>query len=231
MADTQILTKRMAIDKTNAQIVVVVAVAAFITVFCLFAAKAVWSQNSYQARVISAQNTASNQLKANIKAYGSDTTPNTLAYSYNKFVSQTTNVLGGSSTGTTNKDGTNAELILNALPSSYDYPALTAEIQSILTGEGLQVGDISGTDEELSEQGNNTSTTPEPVSMPFSFSVEQASYSQITQLVTALGQSIRPIQIDSIELTGSDSNMTATINAHTYYQPGKNVSITEQEVK
>ena len=75
----QISTKRLAISKANAQMVGIVAVAAFVTVFCLVASKAVFSQNRYQARVISAKEKAHKQLQDNINNY------NNLAKAYKSF--------------------------------------------------------------------------------------------------------------------------------------------------
>ena len=67
--------------------------------------------------------------------------------------------------------------------------------------------------------------------MPFSFTVSNANYTSVSQLITKLQQSTRPIQIDSFDLTGGSSNMTLTVNAHTYYQPAKSVSITKKVIK
>lgn len=220
-----LLTKRMAISKANAQIVITVAVASFITVFCLVAAKAVWSQNSYQARVISAKNKANNQLQKNIAAY------NDLTKSYQSFISTPNNVIGGLTNGSGDNDGDNAKVILDSLPPSYDFPALTSSLEKILTTHGLKVSSLTGTDDELNQQNNTSSGSPQPVSMPFSFSISNANYTSVGQLVGALQQSVRPIVIDSLDLSGSASNMTMTVNAHTYYQPAKNVNITKKVVK
>jgi hypothetical protein len=225
MADAQILTKRVAIDKTNAQMVIIVAVASFVTVFCLVASHAVWSQNSYQERVISADSIAHNQLQQNITAY------NQLTSSYEKFVSNSTNVIGGSTNGNGTNSGNNAKIVLDALPPSYDFPALASTIASLLNSRGYNIGGIGGTDEQLAEQTNNSSPTPTPVEMPFTFSVDSTSYTAIGQLISLLQSSVRPIQIDSLELSGGGSSMTATITAHTYYQPSKTLDITKQVVK
>jgi hypothetical protein len=225
MADTQILTKRMAISKTNAQMVGMVAGAAFVTIFCLVAAHAVWSQNAYQARVISAKKKAHQQLVKNLSAY------NDLASSYKAFVSTPNNVIGGVSSGTGDNDGDNAKIILDALPPSYDFPALTSSLEKILDDRSLKVTSITGTDDQVAQQGNTTSPTPQPISMPFTFSISNADYNSVSQLVTALQQSIRPIQIDSIDLTGGAKDMEVTVNAHTYYQPGKSVNISKKVVK
>lgn len=225
MAKTEALTKRVAIDKTNAQMVIVVAVAAFITVFCLFASKSLLSQNSYQARVKSAKQRANNQLQQNIQAYSR------LTQQYAKFISNPVNAIGGQSSGSGSSDGNNSKIILDALPSTYDFPALTTSLQKIVQSTGLQLSTITGIDEQLTEENNNSSTNPMPVPMPFSFTVTGASYQSVGLLLNTLQQSIRPIVIDSLDLTGASSDMTLTITAHTYFQPAKSLSIKNEEVK
>lgn len=225
MAKPEILTKRLAISKANAQMVAIVSVAAFVTVFCLVAAKAVWSQTRYQARVTGKEEKAHQQLQANIKASSN------LVGSYQKFDAAATNIIGGNLGGSGNNDGDNAKIILDALPDKYDFPALASSLEKILTGGGFSITSITGVDDQLNQQGNTSSPTPKPVTMPFSFAVSNANYTSVQQLVKLLQSSIRPIQIDSIALTGGANNMTLTINAHTYYQPAKSVNITQQVIK
>jgi hypothetical protein len=225
MAKSLISTKRLAITKANAQIVAIVAIASFLTVFCLFASKAVWSQTRYQARVTTAGEKAHQQLKQNIQAFSK------LTASYKEFDSQTTNIIGGSSTGSGGNDGDNARIILDALPSTYDFPALTSSLEKILTAGNFHVDSIGGTDDQLNQQNNISSPNPQPVPMPFSFSVTNTNYPAVQQLINTLQLSIRPIQIDSLDLTGGTSNMSLTVDAHTYYQPGKSVNITQQVIK
>jgi hypothetical protein len=203
----------------------VVALVAFVSVFCLVAAKAVWSQTRYQARVTAKDETANQQLKKNIDAF------NNLVSSYSKFDSSTTNIIGGSSTGSGDNDGDNAKIILDALPSQYDFPALTASLEKVLKAGGFDITNISGTDDQLNQQANGASPKPQPVTIPFSFSVANANYTSVQQIMTKLQQSVRPIQVDSIDLTGGASNMTLTVNAHTYYQPTKSLSVTKEVVK
>jgi hypothetical protein len=66
--------------------------------------------------------------------------------------------------------------------------------------------------------------------MPFSFSINNMNYSAVTELTSALQNSIRPIYIDTIDLEGGSNNMTFSVTAHTYFQPGKSVNISEQIV-
>lgn len=225
MATSQPSTKRIAIDKTNARMVVIVAVASFVTVFCLMASKAILSTNLYQARVTSKQQIALAKIKTDINAY------NTLVSSYNAFTNQPTNIINGSKNGTGDNDGDNAKIILDALPYQYNFPAVASSVEKIVNDAGMKISSITGTDDQVNQETNTSSPTPAAVPIPFTFSVGHATYQTVGELITKLQQSIRPIQIDQLTMTGSNSDMAVTINAHTYYQPAKSVNIKQEVVK
>lgn len=225
MGNPQNSTKRVAISKANAQMVGIVAAAAFITVFCLFAAQAVWSQTGYQSRIVDEKEKALRQLKQNITSYSD------LSRQYAAFNATSTNVIGGTSNGTGDNDGNNSKIILDALPSNYDFPALTSSLEKILKDSSLKVGSITGTDDQLNQEGSVASPDPKAVAMPFTFSVGDANYAAVQQLISKLEQSIRPIQIDKLQISGGANSMTITIDAHTHFQSGKSVSITKKVVK
>ena len=225
MIKPDLSTKRLAISKANAQMVGVVAAAAFVTVFCLIASKSVFSQNQYQGRVTEAKEVAHKQLQQNLAAFDS------LVASYKQFDGKGTNVIGGTKNGNGDNDGSNSKIILDSLPSSYDFPALTSSIEKILNDRHLTVANISGTDDQLNQQGNQASATPQATPIPFTLGIKNANYASVQDLVKALQASIRPVQIDSLDLTGGASDMTLTVSAHTYYQPGKSVDISTKVVK
>lgn len=225
MNTKEISTKRLAISKANAQMVAIVAASAFVAVFCLVAANTVFSQNRYQARIISAKEKAHDQLQENLANYDD------LATAYKAFDEAATNVIGGTKSGSGDNDGTNSKIILDALPPTYDFPALTSSIEKILTDNNLKVTSITGTDDQVNQQNNTTSATPQPVTIPFTFTVSNANYASVNQLMSKLQLSIRPIQIDTLDASGSQNNMTVTVSAHTSYQPGKTVSITKETIK
>jgi len=224
MAALEISTKRLAISKANAQMVIIVAVASFVTVFCLVACKTVFSQNQYLMRVTKQKEAARHQLQQNIAAFDN------LVLAYQKFDNQPTNVIGGSRNGSGDNDGSNSKIILDALPSTYDFPALASSLEKIFDDRHIKVGSISGTDDPT-QQSNVASPTPSAVAIPFSVSVSGVSYDTVQQLVNALQTSIRPMQIDTLDLSGSNSDMSASITAHTYYQPIKTVNISTKVVK
>lgn len=225
MAKQLTSNKRVAISKANAQLVMIVAIASFVTVFCLIASKAVLSQNQYNARVVTAKEKAQNQLEANVEAFDK------LEKSYTAFNSTATNVIGGNSEGTGDNDGTNSKIILNALPSTYDFPALTSSIEKILSDRGLKVSSITGTDDQVNQQGNVSSTNPTVTEIPFSFTVTGANYQAVNELFKAMQTSIRPIVVDKLDVSGSASDMTVTVTAHTYYQPAQSLKPETKVVK
>ncbi len=218
-------SKRALIDKANARIVIVVGIAAAITAFSMVATKALVSQATYQNRVIDAKREAVNQLKDDISAV------DTLKTSYNAFVSTAQNALGGNPEGAGRQDGDNAKIILDALPSAYDFPSLTTNLETLLSGLNVKINSISGTDDEVSQSENQSSVNPEPIAIPFNVSVT-GSYTGLQNVISAFERSIRPIQVMSFDITGADpNNLSLVVQAQTYYQPGKSLNIQTKVVK
>lgn len=224
MAKRPLNTKRLLIDKTNSTIVAMTAIAAFIVVFTLIASKTLVGQAAYQNRVISAKKTALSQLKSNVQATDS------LVAAYKAFVNTPQNVLGGNPSGTGGQDGDNAKIVLDALPSKYDFPALATSLEKLLTSQNVQIQSITGTDDEVAQSGDQSSANPKPIAMPFQLAV-QGNYQAIQNLIGIFGASIRPFQIQSMQLSGDQNNMTLTVTAQTYYQPEKAFSITKETVQ
>lgn len=216
--------KHVMIDKANARLVAIVSIAAFAAIFSLVAAKTLWSQAAYQGRVITAKQSALTKLEANTKAIDQ------LKTSYDAFVGTSTNAIGGNALGTGPKDGDNAKIILDALPSKYDFPALTTNIETLVNDQSVQLTSISGTDDEIAQSSNVNSPNPQPVEMPFQVTVT-ADYTKVQNLVNAFEHSIRPIKIQTLSLVGTQDKISMTISASTYYQPAKSLKIRTEVVK
>lgn len=216
--------KRGLIAKSNATIVAVTAGACFVVVFCLVASVSLFGQFMYQNRVIGANQAALRLLKANLQA------TDTLETSYNAFLAPSTNIIGGNPNGSGPQDGNNTKIVLDALPSRYDYPALATSLEGILLSQGVQIQSITGTDDAASQAGNQSSANPTPQPMPFQV-VVGGSYQSVQNVVGAFERSIRPIQVQTLELAGDQSQLTLTIAAQTYWQPAKDLSINTQVVK
>lgn len=223
MAKLQLTTKKMQIDKAQASIVAIVATTVFVTVFSLVSTKALWTQRGYQARVIDRKSTANDQLAKNVDSVKD------LVSSYQQFVDSSTNILDGNPAGTGELDGDNARLVLDALPSKYDFPALTSSLEKIMTDRKIQ-GTITGTDDEVAQAATGESGSPAPVEIPFQISVT-GSYTSTQDLVSVFERSIRPFNIQKITIAGGASSMTTSLDVKTYYQPEKTLNIRKEIVE
>lgn len=224
MARTTSITKRTLITKANRNVVIATAAAAFVLIFALVAGRDMVTQIAYQQRVIDAKKDALATAQADLEALDS------LEQSYRQFVSANPNVLAGNRDGSGELDGDNARLVLDALPSKYDFPALTSSLEELILQQGMQIRAISGTDQEAEQGGREATADPMPVEMPFQVQAN-GSYSAVQVMIDAFLRSIRPFHVQRMELSGGESSMTLTVNAQTYYQPEKALTITEEVVE
>lgn len=224
MAKANFSTKRLMIDKANTTVVVAAGLAAFIFIFSGVAVKTLIGQMNYQNKVIGVKRTAVNQLKADISA------TETLKTAYDKFNSESTNVIGGNRQGQGAQDGANSKIVLDALPSTYDFPALATSLEKLITSQNLSIDSIAGVDDQLAQAEMTTSATPAPTEIPFTAGVS-GGYAGIQNLVSVFEKSIRPISIQTMSISGDQSNLTMTVGATTYYQSGKSLNIKTEVVK
>lgn len=221
MAKPRTSQKRTQLEKANARMVITVGVAAFIVIFSLVASRALWVKMSHQARVINAKEVARNQLETNLA------TVDELQVAYNAFVETNQNVIGGNPKGTGEKDGDNAKIVLDALPSKYDFPGLATSLEKLIKANGSTINSISGIDEEITQAGNQETG---PTEIAFELSAT-GNYQSTQDLLTLLQRSIRPIQVRNLNLSGSNSQLISDITAVTYYQPERTLTIPTKVVK
>lgn len=224
MANIQFSSKHLQINQANARIVIIIALAAVVTTFSIVASRALLSQMSYQNRVATEKELAVAQLKENIAAVDK------LKTSYTQFVENSPNIIGGDPKGTGERDGDSAKIILDALPSKYDFPALTSSLEKLMIERNFKVESINGTDDELAQTAQTNSANPVPVEIPFQLTVN-SDYNSLLALIQVFEQSIRPLHITSLAFSGADNSTQLTIDALTYYQPAKSIDITMKEVK
>jgi hypothetical protein len=210
MAKQQISLRQLAINKDNTVIALVVGLASFIVVFSLIASHSLLEQRAYQAKVIGKKKTALRQVKTNVEEVEK------LKTSYQAFADSQENILGGSSTGPGDKDGDNPRLILDSLPSKYDFPALATSMEKVFKPYNLE--SVTGTDEEIAQSEVVSSGTPQPVEMPFAVTVNGSAQAS-KEILLLLERSIRPTQVQKLSMTGSSNQLKISINGKTYYQP------------
>jgi len=220
----RISAKRIAIDKAEATLALAVGIATFIVIFSAVASKTLFDQMLYQNKVIDKKQIALDTAEANIVAIEE------LTRSYQEFKGASTNILGGNPSGDADRDGDNPRIILDALPSKYDFPALTTSLEKLLKDNNVNLTAIEGSDDEIAQSGSAASDQPAPVEMPFIVSAE-VNANKGKDLMRLFERSIRPIVVDLLTISKSDKDLTFEVGAKTYYQPEKVLSIKQEEVK
>lgn len=216
--------KRIAVDKTNASLIIIVGAAMFVTVFSLVAVKALYSQLTYQSKVINKKELTLKQVERNIQEVEK------LNTAYKEFSGAAQNAIGGNARGTGDRDGENARIVLDALPSKYDFPALTTSLDKLVKSGGFSLNSITGTDDEVNQSANQTSVTPQPVDMPFTLEATINS-SDGKPFMELLERSIRPIQVQKLSIAAQESQVKIEVSAKTYFQPEKKLNVTSEVVK
>lgn len=222
-AKREVVSKRLQISKANMFIVVVVSIASFVSVFALTASKALYDQQRYQDKVITIKEEAKRTLDDNLKAR------DTLVEQYQSFALQGVNIIGGYIDGQNDRDGDNPQLILDSLPSKYDYPALITSIEKMLSSvEGITIKGISGVDDSL-QQSDEGSSEPTAVEVPFSIDV-QGKKVATEEVLSRLQRSIRPMHISAVSISGNEESLNTSLTSKSYYQPEKVLTINKQQV-
>jgi hypothetical protein len=227
---------------------IIVALASVIVVFSLVSAKALLGESAYQHKALKAKNDAVKKLKDNISA------AEALKKQYEAFEAQNPNIIGGKGglaiaeaiatqgeqTGSiavdgqvvalTGQDGDNAKIVLDALPNTYDFPALISSIEKIANQGHIPLQGVGGTDQGQQPTDGSAPAQAEAQAINFTVSAE-TDYRTIQVLLNDLERSIRPIDVTQFALNGSGDNLTASLQATTFWQAPISLKITEKEVQ
>lgn len=206
-------TKRLQIEKSNRKVLIAIAVAIVFLVFSLVATQALYKQLKYQNKVIGLRNQAVKQLEKNISA------TKELEAQYIAFDTSPESIIGNSDS--------NSKVVLNALPSKYDFPALATSLEGLLNTSGVTISSITGTDDQVTAE--QSSTSPKPTEIPFTI-IAKGSYASVQTLIKNIERSTRPIKINTIAFTGTDNEISVEIIGVTYYQPLKMIDLNKKVV-
>lgn len=220
--DTSI--KRMQINKAGLTVVASVGIATFLVVFVIVAGRALLIRSAYQARVIEKQEIALDTVNQNKIARDS------LVEKYQDFIDQDPNIISGQLSGDGDRDGDNAKITLDSLPSKYDFPALASSIEKLVTLNGSTLLELSGQDDEVKQQDAETGPNAEPIEMPFELGVK-TDYEGAQRLIDMFDKSIRPVHVDLLTISGGDNDLDVSISARTYYQPQSGMRYTREVVE
>jgi hypothetical protein len=221
---------KVKIDREEKRLLLIIAAAVAVTVFCLTATKVMLANGSYKRHVISARHEAVNQLKTNLAQ------SKALIDHYGVFegAGNPSNIIGGQNTKdqlAVPPNGNNSRIVLDALPSSYDFPALITSMTKILSDSGITNPNIGGSDQSDTINANaDANAAPQAIAIPLTIS-GSGDFGRVQQLLKDLERSIRPIDVSNLQLQGSAADFTVGTTMNTYYQPPKSLNIVYKGVK
>lgn len=214
--------KHVQIDKSQSTMLAVVALTVVVVVFGLFATKAMVSKGLYQRRALSARREVVGKLKDNYQA------AQTLFNQYSVFAKANPNIIDGTIDGQSSQDGDNAKIVLDALPDTYDAPALASSVEKLLLGRTLSIESLEITDDPATYSAQ-PEAQPQPKTIPFSFT-GSATFQTDALLLQDFEKSIRPFDVNTLELDGTDSDLKISVTMTTYYQPATSLDLQATKV-
>lgn len=217
------LKKRQQIEVAGRMMFIWVAVAAIAVSFCLATGQYLFTKWDYNNKILGKKYTAAQTLANNVT-------------NAQKLKTEVDNLIANQDLASvkTNPDDPNIKSVLDALPTTFDPSALATSLQQvILSRSGVSIESISvppDTDTSATPAASTSAATTGPQEIKFSF-VVTGTYDKIKALVIDLERTIRPIRINDMTLNGSDSNLRASFDASTFYQPSQTVKLGTETVK
>jgi hypothetical protein len=144
--------------------------------------------------------------------------------------------------------GPKQKLITDALPNTTDLPGLIALLENLSASNGSNLKSVSpsltavsaaapaATGTAATTTGAAATTTgtgvqppaPQPYNVSLAF---DGTYASLLKLLGAMEQSARPMRVTSIQFSGSGGNLSAQLEATTYYQDKATLPVGEETVK
>lgn len=226
MADTKqatALRKRQQIEKANRSMFAWVAGASVVVAFAVVAGQFMVQQGIFNEKVLNEKRATDRTLSQNLDAV------DTLKGEVNTLLAN-----NNLAAARAQSDDSNLQVVLDALPSTQDSLNLGTSLQSVLLGGNVQridsliVDAAAAAQDEFVQDASEVGATG-PAEIPFQFTIN-GNYDQVKNALLALERSIRPIQVRAINIEGNDNNLTATVDAVTYYQAGKTIELQEKTV-
>jgi hypothetical protein len=219
VAQVSVSTKRQAIANSNRTMFLWVAVMSGVVGVCAVVAIFLGQQIMFRAKVLGELTNTASTLKQNNKVADE--------LAQNILVLETDEGLNSSKASSDEKA---LQVVLDALPADRNALALGASLQqNILSGiDGLTVDRIAvdGTDSSsLEDTALLTQNT-----IPIQLQVSATNANALKEMLVKLERSIRTIDIDSIALETVDTGYQMNIQAHAYYEPAKQVQLTDKVV-
>lgn len=212
--------KRQQIQQANKIVFIWVAIAAVAITVALVLAQFMMKQFFFNTKVIAAQVKTNDTLVKNIEVY-------------EPLKTDVSKLVANQDLARLRVQDTDSALqvIIDAMPTEDEPIALIASLQQVvLAKSGALISDVS------LQQAAPGAETIDPTTLsgvqPVIFSVKASgSYDSIKKLMQDMQNSIRPISVTGLKVSGSNSNMSVEITASTFYAPPRTVEMTKETIK
>lgn len=128
-------------------------------------------------------------------------------------------------------DDTALKVVLDALPTSDDKSALASSLQQqILPKSGSSLTALT----TISQSSDVTQlpTTPSGGAQLATFDFgTTGNYDQVKNMLLDLERTIRPMNVTTLSLQGTDNSLTTTVQGVTYYLPERTVELGKKTIK
>lgn len=218
--------KRQQIEDTRKQVFLWAALASAVVVTCLSIGNNLIKRISYQQKVNGELSKAAKTLQTDV---------NNIDKLIGEVNALKTNQLLNQG-NLKSEDSTVLQVVIDALPTEDDTIALKTSLQDkILQADGARIDQISIDDSKSglatgSSSSSSTQGFPQANTTVFKVSVI-GTYDTTKKVLEQLERTIRPIIINKMTIEGSDSRMTLSFEAQTYYSPSVNFELGSKEVK
>lgn len=229
------IRKRQQIQKANQAIFITVAIAAFIVGAASVLAVFLFSDMTFKAKVIGAQDESLGILKQNLV--------NTQILEEKMKNLQTNSALLSSRAS---EEDNALRVILDALPSSHNAAALGASLSDrLLSIPGVTVESINVSNDTSASSGQDAAAAVDlgvgesdgiasvstASTIEVSFSVTSDNPSNILAVIQNLERSIRTIKIKTFRIERSEQNMSLSVTADAFYLPRAQIVLNDKEIK
>lgn len=212
MSSIHIISKKAKIKQSSKTVFLTTMIAAAVVAFSLSFLNVLYGQWRFNERLHAEKEMVRDLLEDNIA------NAKELKQSFNALEASAPIIPG-------QDDRPNSTVILDALPSRYDYPALASSISELAARSSVELLNFNGDDDEV--DAIEKSVRPEEQEIEYTINV-QGDYTSILGFIANVENSIRPITLEKMSLSGSTAEMRATFAMITYYQPSVDLNITER---
>lgn len=211
--------KRQQIQQANRIVFIWVAIAAVAITVALVLAQFMMKQFFFNTKVISAQVKTNDTLVKNLDVY------EPLKTDVSKLVANS------DLARLRVQDSDSAlQVVIDAMPTTDEPIALIASLQQVvLAKSGASISDVTLLQAAPSDTGEVVVATAGM--QPVSFMIKaNGSYDSIKKLMQDMHNSIRPISVTGLKVTGSNANMAVEITANTFYAIPRTVDMTKETI-